>query len=99
MMEKYYVIGSSLLVAVCNFPPLAGGQLGFYDNLCWFSNPDPVVRFRWIFGTQTFWMVLMASSELVCFVILMSYMLRRRVRLWHYVPSVVKTDDNERRCA
>ncbi|KAJ7325959.1 hypothetical protein DFH08DRAFT_1085115 [Mycena albidolilacea] len=81
MMEKYYVIGSSLLVAVCNFPPLAGGQLGFYDNLCWFSNPDPVVRFRWIFGTQTFWMVLMASSELVCFVILMSYMLRRRMRV------------------
>ncbi|KAJ6528445.1 hypothetical protein B0H19DRAFT_1385154 [Mycena capillaripes] len=81
MMEKYYVIGSSLLVAVCNFPSLAGGQLGFYDNLCWFSNPDPVVRFRWIFGTQTFWMVLMASSELVCFVILMSYMLRRRMHV------------------
>ncbi|KAJ7816863.1 hypothetical protein B0H14DRAFT_3743127 [Mycena olivaceomarginata] len=81
MMEKYYVIGSSLLVAVCNFPPLAKGQLGFYDNLCWFSNPDPVVRFRWIFGTQTFWMVLMASSELVCFVILMSYMLRRRMHV------------------
>ncbi|KAJ7839584.1 hypothetical protein B0H14DRAFT_3458643 [Mycena olivaceomarginata] len=81
MMEKYYVIASSLLVAVCNFPPLAGGQLGFYDNLCWFSNPDPVVRFRWIFGTQTFWMVLMASSELVFFVILMSYMLRRRMRV------------------
>ncbi|KAJ7811277.1 hypothetical protein B0H14DRAFT_3880144 [Mycena olivaceomarginata] len=81
MMEKYHVIGSSLLVAMCNFPPLAGGQLGFYDNLCWFSNQDPVVRFRWIFGTQTFWMVLMASSELVCFVILMSYMFRRRMRV------------------
>ncbi|KAF7343993.1 hypothetical protein MVEN_01688500 [Mycena venus] len=78
-MEKYYVIGSSLLVAGCNLPPLAGGQLGSYDNLCWFSNPDPVQRFRWIFGTQTFWMVLEASTELVCFVILMSYMLRRRM--------------------
>ncbi|KAF7343996.1 hypothetical protein MVEN_01688800 [Mycena venus] len=79
MMEKYYVIGSSLLVAVCNIPPLAWGQLGFYDNLCWFSNPDPVLRFRWIFGTQTFWMVLEAFTELVCFIILMSYMVRRRM--------------------
>ncbi|KAJ6526317.1 hypothetical protein B0H19DRAFT_546368 [Mycena capillaripes] len=79
MMEKYYVIGSSLLVAVCNFCTLAAGQLGYYDDLCWFNNPDPVLRFRWLFGTQTFWIFLMASSELVCFIILMSYMLRRRM--------------------
>ncbi|KAJ6493359.1 hypothetical protein C8R45DRAFT_989564 [Mycena sanguinolenta] len=78
MMQKYYVIGSSLLVGVCNITPLAvGGQLGFYDNLCWFNNPDPVLRFRWLLGTQSFWVFLMASSELVCFVFLMSYMLRR----------------------
>ncbi|KAJ6493356.1 hypothetical protein C8R45DRAFT_989555 [Mycena sanguinolenta] len=78
MMQKYYVIGSSLLVGVCNITPLAvGGQLGFYDNLCWFSNPDPVLRFRWLLGTQSFWLFLMAFSELVCFVFLMSYMLRR----------------------
>ncbi|KAF7378250.1 hypothetical protein MSAN_00250200 [Mycena sanguinolenta] len=80
MMEKYYVLGSSLLVGVCNITPLAvGGQLGFYDNLCWFSNPNPVERFRWMVGTQSFWLFLMASLELVCFVILMSYMLRRRM--------------------
>ncbi|KAJ6493348.1 hypothetical protein C8R45DRAFT_989524 [Mycena sanguinolenta] len=82
MMQKYYVIGSSLLVGVCNITPLAvGGQLGFYDNLCWFSNPDPVLRFRWLLGTQSFWLFLMAFSELVCFVCLMSYMLRRRMAM------------------
>ncbi|KAJ6522367.1 hypothetical protein DFH09DRAFT_1191773 [Mycena vulgaris] len=80
MMEKYYVIGSSLVVGVCNITPLAaGGQLGFYDDLCWFSNPDPVLRFRWLVGTQAFWLFLLASAELVCFVILMSYMLRRQM--------------------
>ncbi|KAF7333179.1 hypothetical protein MVEN_02383700 [Mycena venus] len=77
-MEKYYVIGSSLLVGFCTIVPLAAGQFqGLYDNLCWYSNPDPVLRFRWIVGTQTFWMLLMASSELICFVILILYMLRR----------------------
>ncbi|KAF8150522.1 hypothetical protein K438DRAFT_1865542 [Mycena galopus ATCC 62051] len=79
-MEKYYVIGSSLLVGVCNITPLAvGGQLGLYDNLCWFSNPDPILRFRWILGTQSFWLFLMASLELVCFIILLAYMIRRRM--------------------
>ncbi|KAJ6493324.1 hypothetical protein C8R45DRAFT_989454 [Mycena sanguinolenta] len=82
MMQKYYVIGSSLLVGVCNITPLAvGGQLGFYDNLCWFSNPNPALRFRWLLGTQSFWLFLMASLELVCFVFLMSYMLRRRMAM------------------
>ncbi|KAJ6493387.1 hypothetical protein C8R45DRAFT_989648 [Mycena sanguinolenta] len=82
MMQKYYVIGSSLLVGVCNITPLAvGGQLGFYDNFCWFSNPNPVLRFRWLLGTQSFWLFLMASLELVCFVFLMSYMLRRRMAM------------------
>ncbi|KAJ6483422.1 hypothetical protein C8R45DRAFT_1001289 [Mycena sanguinolenta] len=80
MMQKYYVMGSSLLVAVCNITPLAvKGQFGLYDDLCWFSNPDPALRYRWLVGTQSFWLFLMASSELVCFVILMAYMLRRRM--------------------
>ncbi|KAJ7868447.1 hypothetical protein B0H13DRAFT_2670274 [Mycena leptocephala] len=80
MMEKYYVIGSFLLVGVCNIIPLAAGQFkGLYEDLCWFSNPNPVLRFRWIFGTQSFWIFFMASSELLCFVILISHMLRLRM--------------------
>ncbi|KAJ7244837.1 hypothetical protein C8J57DRAFT_1242502 [Mycena rebaudengoi] len=74
MMEKYYVIGSSLLVGVCTISPLAAGQFkGLYNDLC------DDLRFRWLVGTQSFWIFLMASSELVCFVILMSYMLRRQM--------------------
>ncbi|KAJ6603542.1 hypothetical protein DFH09DRAFT_1124563 [Mycena vulgaris] len=74
MMEKYYVIGSSLLVGVCTISPLAAGEFkGLSDGLC------DDLRFRWLIGTQSFWMFFMASSELVCFVILTSYMLHRRM--------------------
>ncbi|KAJ7743288.1 hypothetical protein B0H14DRAFT_465405 [Mycena olivaceomarginata] len=78
-MEKYYVIGSSLLVAVCNIVPLAAGQLGPYNGTCWYNNPDPATYMRWVVGTLSFWIFLMASSELVCFFILVSYMLRRQM--------------------
>jgi hypothetical protein len=96
-MEKYYVIGSSLLVGTLNFIPLAAGQLGPYNGTCWYNNPDPATYMRWVVGTQSFWIFLMASSELVCFVILVSYMLRRQVRLRHCVLSVFEPD-NKRRC-
>ncbi|KAJ6468773.1 hypothetical protein C8R45DRAFT_1017551 [Mycena sanguinolenta] len=92
MMEKYYLVGSSLLVAVCNITPLAvKGQFGFYDDLCWFSNPDPALRYRWLVGTQSFWLFLMASSELVCFVILILYMLRRRM-VMRRIHSEISSD-------
>ncbi|KAJ7702144.1 hypothetical protein B0H16DRAFT_1902493 [Mycena metata] len=74
IMEKYYVIGSFLLVGVCTISPLAAGQFkGLYNGLC------DDLKFRWLVPTQSFWILLMAASELVCFVILMSYMLRHRM--------------------
>jgi hypothetical protein len=91
-MEKYYLIGSSLLVGVCTIGPLAAGQFkGLHDDLC------DDLRVWWLVGTQSFWIFLMASSELVCFVILMSYMLRHRVRLRHCVLSVFETDNDKHR--
>ncbi|KAJ7850864.1 hypothetical protein B0H13DRAFT_2360478 [Mycena leptocephala] len=79
IMEKYYVIGSSLLVGVCTIIPLVAGQFGPYNGVCWFSNPDPVLQIRWLVGAQSFWILLMALSELVCFVILASYMIHHRI--------------------
>jgi hypothetical protein len=96
-MEKYYVLGSSLLVAVCSISPLAAGQFGPYNGVCWYSNPNPATHMLWLVGTQSFWILLMASSELVCFVVLVSYMLRQQVHLGHCVLSVFETDDDERR--
>jgi hypothetical protein len=57
----------------------AAGQLGPYDGICWFNNPDPVLQIRWLVGAQSFWILRMALSELVCFVILASYMIHHRV--------------------
>ncbi|KAJ7871057.1 hypothetical protein B0H13DRAFT_1895949 [Mycena leptocephala] len=65
IMEKYYVIGSSLLVGVCTIIPLVAGQFGPYNGVCWFSNPDPVLQIRWLVGAQSFWILLMALSELI----------------------------------
>ncbi|KAF7341210.1 hypothetical protein MVEN_01856400 [Mycena venus] len=80
MMEKYYVMGSFLLAAVCTITPLAaGGQFGPYNGVCWYSNPDPATQMRWLVGTQSFWILLMALLELVCFVILALYMIHRRI--------------------
>ncbi|KAJ7690035.1 hypothetical protein B0H14DRAFT_3906539 [Mycena olivaceomarginata] len=53
--------------------------LGPYNGTCWYNNPDPATYMRWVVGTLSFWIFLMASSELVCFFILVSYMLRRQM--------------------
>ncbi|KAJ7344056.1 hypothetical protein DFH08DRAFT_1081354 [Mycena albidolilacea] len=87
-MEKYYVMGSSLLVAVCTIAPLATGQLGPYDGICWFNNPDPVLQLRWLVGAQSFWILLMALSELVCFVILASYMIHHRISVKRMLSGI-----------
>ncbi|KAJ7167431.1 hypothetical protein C8R43DRAFT_985284 [Mycena crocata] len=75
-MEKYYVMGTCLLCLVCNITPLAAGQLGFLAaaNICWFSNPNPTMVLRWAVGASSFWLFLMASGEIVSFVVLASFM-------------------------
>ncbi|KAF7333172.1 hypothetical protein MVEN_02383000 [Mycena venus] len=50
--------------------------LGPYNGTCWYNSPDPATYIRWVVGTLSFWVFLMASSELVCFFILVAYMLR-----------------------
>ncbi|KAF8192369.1 hypothetical protein K438DRAFT_1590312, partial [Mycena galopus ATCC 62051] len=82
MMEKYYLIGSSFLVAVCNITPLAAGQFGYFDvnDTCWFANPDPAVQLRWLISCESFWFLFIATGELVSFLILVGFMLQHQVR-------------------
>ncbi|KAJ6530892.1 hypothetical protein B0H10DRAFT_208949 [Mycena sp. CBHHK59/15] len=85
MMEKYYYIGSVALVAICDITPYAAGQLGYYNGICWFSTPRPEVQFRWLFGTQSMWILLMSAGEVVSFFVILGYMLLYRMRstqLW-----------------
>ncbi|KAJ7493007.1 hypothetical protein B0H11DRAFT_2006866 [Mycena galericulata] len=77
-MEKYYLIGSLLLVAACNIPALAAGQFG-YDPIygfCWFTNPDPAELLRWVVGVQSSWFLAMSSLEVVLFLNLVLFMIR-----------------------
>ncbi|KAJ7704781.1 hypothetical protein B0H17DRAFT_1193288 [Mycena rosella] len=82
MMEKYYVFGCAFLSAVCNITPLAAGQLGFIPayGICWFNNPNDAIQFRWVIGAQSFWILLMASMEVVSFVVLACFMMRNQRR-------------------
>ncbi|KAJ7464234.1 hypothetical protein B0H11DRAFT_2051772 [Mycena galericulata] len=85
-MEKYYIIGISLVCAVCNITPYASGQLGWdlIDETCWFNNPDRAVRLRWLIGTQTFWLLLMAYGEVVAFLVIVAYIISHELTMRRY---------------
>ncbi|KAJ7614785.1 hypothetical protein FB45DRAFT_1035582 [Roridomyces roridus] len=72
MMEKYYVLGSSILAMVCNITPLTAGQFGWNEvsHSCWFSDPDPAVGMRWLIGTQSCWVLSTALGEVVVFLVI-----------------------------
>ncbi|KAJ7826406.1 hypothetical protein B0H14DRAFT_3874047 [Mycena olivaceomarginata] len=76
VMEKFYYIGSVAVVAILNIAPYAAGQFGYYNGTCWFSNPRPDVQFRWLLGSQSVWMLLMSTGEVVSFLVILGYMYR-----------------------
>ncbi|KAJ7511077.1 hypothetical protein B0H11DRAFT_2386614 [Mycena galericulata] len=75
-MERFYYIGSAATVAVLNITPYAAGQFGYYNNTCWFSNLRPDVQFRWLFASQSIWILLMSTGEVVLFFMILGYMYR-----------------------
>jgi hypothetical protein len=76
LMEKFYYIGSVAVVAILNIAPYAADQFGYYNGTCWFSNPRPDVQFRWLLGSQSVWMLLMSTGEVVSFLVILGYMYR-----------------------
>ncbi|KAJ7114544.1 hypothetical protein C8R43DRAFT_1242510, partial [Mycena crocata] len=80
MVEKYYIIGSSLLCALCNITPLAAGQLGYNasGDICWYNNADHGAQFRWAVGTSNFWILLMEIKEVICFVVLATFVIQHQ---------------------
>ncbi|KAJ6448619.1 hypothetical protein C8R45DRAFT_1224630 [Mycena sanguinolenta] len=66
-MEKFYYIGSVAVVAILNIAPYAADQFGYYNGTCWFSSPRPDVQFHWLLGSQSIWMLLMSTGEVVSF--------------------------------
>ncbi|KAJ7246068.1 hypothetical protein C8J57DRAFT_1725036 [Mycena rebaudengoi] len=66
-IEKFYYIGSVVVVAILNITPYAAGQFGYYYGTCWFSDLRPDVQFRWLLWSQAVWILLMSSGEVVLF--------------------------------
>ncbi|KAJ7465368.1 hypothetical protein B0H11DRAFT_63836 [Mycena galericulata] len=95
-MEKYYLTGSLLLVAVCAITPLAAGQFGYHVlyELCWFDNPNPVTQLHWQIGVQSSWILAMASLEVVLFLSLVLFMIRVQRRTSYARSSSVLTSQS-----
>jgi hypothetical protein len=77
-MEKYYLIGSTILSLALNIPPYALGQYGWNEEnaTCWYNTPSDAIRLRWVIGTLSFWVLFIACGETLMFFIVISYMLR-----------------------
>ncbi|KAJ6547725.1 hypothetical protein B0H10DRAFT_2130769 [Mycena sp. CBHHK59/15] len=80
LVHHFYYIGSVAVVAILNITPYAAGQFGYYNGTCWFSDPRPDVQFRWLLGSQSAWMLLMSTGEVVSFFVILGYMLLYRMR-------------------
>ncbi|KAJ7441657.1 hypothetical protein B0H11DRAFT_2292337 [Mycena galericulata] len=80
MMEKYYLISSFVLVAVANITALIAGEFGYYaaNQGCWFSDLYLATKLRWLVGAQVFWVLAMANLEVVCFIVLVVFMVQRQ---------------------
>ncbi|GLB42586.1 hypothetical protein LshimejAT787_1200350 [Lyophyllum shimeji] len=75
-LEKYYLIGTTLLSLALNIPTVALHQFGWNElsATCWYSNPDDKARLRWIIGTQSFWISLAATIETICSSVVLAWM-------------------------
>ncbi|KAJ7465955.1 hypothetical protein FB451DRAFT_1369760 [Mycena latifolia] len=93
MIEKYYLIGAFLVTAICNVTPLAAGQYGFFpdNDICWFTNPNPAIHVRWVIGTQSVWVLSMATLEIVSFVVIVSFMMRNQLRATRVLSNAAST--------
>ncbi|KAJ7777511.1 hypothetical protein DFH07DRAFT_951155 [Mycena maculata] len=76
MMEKYYILGTSLLSLACGVAPYAAGALGWnaVNQTCEFKNSDPT-GFWWLIGTQTIWVLLMVSGEIITFLVIVAFII------------------------
>ncbi|KAJ6539849.1 hypothetical protein DFH09DRAFT_1176128 [Mycena vulgaris] len=82
-MEKYYITGSALLCAVCNVPTWIVGELGWYatNGTCWLRDPTPTIQLHWLVATQSVWMLLTSSIEVLSFFTILIFMVRHQRRI------------------
>ncbi|KAJ7833177.1 hypothetical protein B0H13DRAFT_2678968 [Mycena leptocephala] len=101
-MEKYYILGTTLVCLICNVTPYAAGKLGrAVDGTCWYSSTEPAEISRWLIGTQTFWILLASVGEVSAFGIILGYLivhkLNGRYPRADTQPSATHTSGTSRR--
>ncbi|KAJ7347610.1 hypothetical protein DFH08DRAFT_937003 [Mycena albidolilacea] len=76
-MEKYYVLGTTLVGLICNVVPYASGKLGWnaINGTCWYRSTDLAEMMRWLISTQTFWIMLSAVGEVGAFLTILGYLI------------------------
>ncbi|KAJ7101577.1 hypothetical protein B0H15DRAFT_943898 [Mycena belliarum] len=74
-LEKYYLLGTVAVCAICTIPPYAAGQFGWNElnQACWFNAPDKRALVGWVIGTQVFWVLFMAIGEALAFLLIVRY--------------------------
>ncbi|KAJ7069096.1 hypothetical protein C8F01DRAFT_1226571 [Mycena amicta] len=82
-LGRIYLLATLFLCAACNIPPWIAGKYGWYaiDGVCWLSSPTPETQLHWLLGTHSVWMLLMALTELVSFVLVLGFMVRNQMRI------------------
>ncbi|KAJ6503730.1 hypothetical protein C8R45DRAFT_1185620 [Mycena sanguinolenta] len=80
-MEKYYVIGVTLIGLGSNLASYVSGNLGWDDinETCWYSSEDPTALLHWFMGSQTVWILLASIGEAVAFMIIVWYLVAHRL--------------------
>ncbi|KAF8203378.1 hypothetical protein K438DRAFT_2015130 [Mycena galopus ATCC 62051] len=75
-MEKYYVLGATLVGLISNIVPYASGKFGWdaISGTCWFRGTHSADTMRWLIGTQTFWIILFAVGEVGAFLTILGYL-------------------------
>ncbi|KAJ7697353.1 hypothetical protein B0H17DRAFT_1130343 [Mycena rosella] len=67
------------------------------ENACWFTNPTASIQFCWVIGSQSFWILLIASLEFSSFVVLVCFMVRNQRHSTRILSSTT-TDEMRYRC-
>ncbi|KAF8214233.1 hypothetical protein K438DRAFT_1956322 [Mycena galopus ATCC 62051] len=74
-MEKFYYLGTVIFAAACSVTPLAAGVYGWssHAQTCWFNTRTEAETFRWLIGTESFWLPFMAIGEAFMFLSIIAF--------------------------
>ncbi|KAJ6530978.1 hypothetical protein DFH09DRAFT_1409657 [Mycena vulgaris] len=97
-MEKYYIIGTSVVCIATAVSAYASGSLGWdaFSQACWYRTDDPAAMFRWVIGTQTFWILLVAVGEVIAFLTIIGYMITYQLVTRYFTPQIQQSFASEK---